>query len=63
MFFDAWKRLDLPNFFVVVAVTVASSICTGQCPAKEPLCPALRPLQLVDLRVEERLFGGCDREN
>lgn len=58
--FDDCKRLF---FVVVVAVTVACSISAGQCPAKEPLCPALRPLQLVDLRVEERLFGGCDREN
>lgn len=61
---DDCKRLDfLDFFFIVVAVTVACSICAGQRPAKEPLCPALRPPRLADLRAEERLFGGCDREN
>lgn len=61
-FFDDCKRLDLPGSFCC-GVTVAGSIFAGHCPAGEPLCPALRPLQLVELHAEERLFGDCDREN
>lgn len=60
---DDCKTLDLPHFCVLVTATVAGPICAGRRPVKEPLCPALRPVPLVDLCAEERLFGGCDRQN
>lgn len=54
---DDSKKARSSWLFLVVAVTVGRPLGAGQYPATEPLCPALRPVRLVDLRAEERLFG------
>lgn len=40
-------------------ITIALS---GQCPAEEPICPALRPQQLVDLSTEQHLSCATEME-